>query len=357
MCLREKTKVIILKQIRLDFKENLLRSVNTTKGRKYGRKDDDNCISSVGPYSLDKMKILQSKGLRRLAEKTQVHSLPFNPHIRTRLVHTFEVVANSISTANILGINPDLCEAIAWGHDIGHGPYGHIFEEVTGINHAMNGAVISQELERKGKGLNLTREVVDGIISHSRNKSALVIDKRKSNEINLIVYIDKIAYTFSDFNDFQRLGMLAGKEIPESILCLGDGINAQRKRTNACLEALIEESLTEGKISFSQSKIAQEFKEIRNWMFEEMYLPIDWEEKKKNLRTIIRYFKEGGDKFCENLQPDFVVSLMTDKEANWFSEILKRREPTIEEVNKLSLMEIIPSLNGKKIDHTKYDLW
>lgn len=349
--------MIILRQIRLDIGKNSLKSVNTTEGRKYGRKDDDNCIFSITPYSLDKIKILQSKGLRRLAEKTQVHSLPFNPHIRTRLIHTFEVVANSISTANILGLNSDLCEAIAWGHDIGHGPYGHIFEEVTGINHAVNSAIVSQELERKGKGLNLTREVVDGILTHSRNKNALVIDERKSNEINLIVYVDKIAYTFSDFNDFQRLGMFADKKIPESILRLGNGVNAQRKRTSVCLEALIEESLTEGKISFALCKIAQKFKEIRNWMFEEMYLPIDWEEKKENLRTIIRYFEGEGNKFCENLQPNFVVSLMTDKEADWFSEILKRREPTIEEINKLSLMEIIPSLNGKKIDHTKYDLW
>ncbi len=345
-----------MKQIKLNTKRKLLEPTKNTKGRKK-RQDDDNYLLSIDPYSLDKIKILQSKGLRRLAEKTQVHSLPFNPHVRTRLVHTFEVVANSISIANILGLNVELCEAIALGHDIGHTPYGHSGEELLEINHAINSAVILQEVERKGDGLNLTKEVVDGIISHSRNKNDLVIDKRKSNEINLIIYVDKIAYTFSDFNDFQRLKMFENKEIPETIFRLGDGINAQRKRIETCVKALVKESLEEERISFSQSKVAQEFKEIRDWMFKEMYIHIDWEKEKENLEIIIEYFKGEGNEFCENLHSNFVVSMMTDREANYLSEILRERKPTKEEINKLSLMEIIPLLNGKKIDHTKYDLW
>ena len=346
-----------MRQIGLDIGERLLEPTRITTGRKYDHDDDDRYLFSVNPFLIDRGKILQSKGLRRLAEKTQVHSLPFNPHIRTRLIHTFEVVANSISVANMLGLNSDLCEAIAWGHDIGHTPYGHSGEKVLKINHAINSAVILQEVERKGNGLNLTREVIDGIISHSRNKNAIAIDKRKSNEINLIVYIDKIAYTFSDINDFLRLGMFEDKEIPEAIFNLGNGVNAQRKRTEACIEALIEESLEEERISFSQSEIAQEFKKIRDWMFKEMYLPIDWSYQKENLDIIVEYFNGEGKKFCGELHSNFVVSLMTDREANCLSEILRERMPTKEEINKLSLMEIIPSLNGKKIDHTKYDLW
>ena len=349
--------MIILRQIRLDIGEELLEPTKVTKGRKNQRHDDDSYLSSITPWSLDKIKILNSKGLRRLAEKTQVHSLPFNPHIRTRLVHTFEVVANSISVAHTLRLNTNLCEAIALAHDMGHTPFGHAGEEVLKINHAINGAVIPQEIERRGNGLNLTREVVDGIISHSRNKNAIDIDKRKSNEINLIVYVDKIAYTFSDFNDFQRLGWLEDKDIPEAIFKLGNGINAQRKRTETCIEALIKESLEEKRISFSQSKVAYEFKEIRDWMYQEMYLPIDWSYQKESLQTIVEYFEGEGNEFCENLHPNFVVSLMTDREANWFSDILRERKPIKEEINELSLMEIIPSLNGKEIDHTKYDLW
>jgi dGTPase len=346
------------RQTRLDIKENKLIATTVTKGRRFSvRNDDDGYSFSVNPYRLDIAKILQGKSIRRLADKTQVHSLPSNPHIRTRLIHTFEVVANSTLVADELGLNVNLCEAIAWGHDVGHTPYGHTGEEVLGINHAVNGAVILQEVERKGAGLNLTREVIDGIISHSRNKKDLFIDKRKSNEISLIVYIDKISYTFSDFNDFQRLGMFRDKEIPEAIFRLGNGINAQRKRTEACIEALVSESIEKGIISFSESEIAREFKETRDWMFKEMYHPLDWENEKENLKTVIEYFEGDGLEFCDNLHPNFVVSLMTDKEANWLSEILRNRNPTMEEINRLSLMEIIPPLNGKTIDHTKYDLW
>jgi len=347
-----------LRQLRLDIGKNKLTATTVTKGRKFSAKeDDDGYAFSVNQWKMDISKILQSKGIRRLQDKTQVHSLPSNPHIRNRLIHTFDVVANSIPIASELGLDVDLCEAIAWGHDIGHTPYGHAGEEVLGLNHAINSAIILQEVERKGFGLNLTREVVDGIISHSRNKNALVIDERKSNEINLIVYIDKIAYTFSDFNDFQRLGMFKNKEAPEAIFELGNGINAQRKRTEACIEALISESIEKDTVSFSESKIAQEFKEIRDWMFKEMYHPLDWEKEKENLKTVIEYFNGDGLEFCDNLHPNFVVSLMTDKEANWLSKILRNKNPTMEEINRLSLMEIIPPLNGKEIDHTKYDLW
>lgn len=347
-----------MRQTRIDIGRNQLPATTVTRGRKSTAKnDDDGHLFSANQYRLDIAKILQSKSIRRLPNKTQVHTSPFNPHIRTRMIHTFDVVANSILIADELELNANLCEAIAWGHDIGHTPYGHAGEEVLEINHAVNGAVVLQEVERKGTGLNLTREVVDGIISHSRNKKDLVINKRKSNEINLIVYIDKIAYTFSDFNDFQRLEMFRDKKIPEAIFEFGNGINAQRKRTETCLEALISESVEKGTISFSESKIAQEFKKIRDWMFKEMYHPLDWRNKKENLKIILEYFNNDGLEFCENLHPNFVVSLMTDKEADWFSEILRRKNPTIEEINKLSLTEIIPSLNGKTIDHTKYDLW
>lgn len=345
-------------QTRLDVGKSRLIATRVTKGRKFSaKKDDDGYAFSVNQWKMDISKILQSKGIRRLADKTQVHSLPLNPHIRTRLIHTFDVVANLIPVADELELNTDLCEAIGWGHDIGHTPYGHAGEEVLGLNHAINSALILQEVERKGVGLNLTREVVDGIISHSRNKNALIIDERKSNEINLVVYIDKIAYTFSDFNDFQRLGMFKNKEVPEAIFEFGNGPNAQRKRTETCIEALISESIEKGTISFSKSKIAQEFKEIRDWMFKEMYHPLDWEKEKENLKIVIEYFNDDGLEFCDNLHPNFVVSLMTDKEANWLSGILRSKNPTIEEINKLSLMEIIPSLDGKAIDHRKYNLW
>ncbi len=345
------------RQTRLDAAGRELRPLEISKGRKFRiREDDDDCLFSLDPWLLDETKILQSKALRRLPEKTQVHSLPFNPHIRTRLTHTLEVTAISVEIAGMLGLNVNLCRAAALGHDVGHVLYGHAGEEVLKINHAINSAVILQKVERKGEGLNLTWEVVNAIMSHSRNKKELYINKRQSNETSLLVLADKIAYLFSDFNDFQRLGMFKGKEIPEEFLEFGEGPNAQRKRVATCLEALIEESLDKGRISFSESEIAKKFRKIRDWMYKEMYLKKEWEGSKMGgLRAIVEYF-ENSD-FCGNLDSNFVVGLMTDREADWLAKILEERKPTQEEVNRLSLMEIIPSLSGKEIDHTRYDLW
>ncbi len=345
------------RQTRLNATGRELKPLEISRGRKLRiRKDDDDCLFSLDPWLLDETKILQSKALRRLPEKTQVHSLPFNPHIRTRLTHTLEVTAISVEIAGMLGLNVNLCRAAALGHDVGHVPYGHAGEEVLKINHAINSAVILQKVERKGEGLNLTWEVVNAIMSHSRNKKELYINKRQSNETSLLVLADKIAYLFSDFNDFQRLGMFKGKEIPEEFLEFGEGPNAQRKRVATCLEALIEESLDKGRISFSESEIAKKFRKIRDWMYKEMYLKKEWEDSKMGgLRTIVEYF-ENSD-FCGNLDSNFVVGLMTDREADWLAKILEERKPIQEEVDQLSLMEIIPSLNGKEIDHTKYELW
>lgn len=347
------------RQTRLD--ERILKPLRISKGRKFRRDDDDRYLFGLDPWLLDETKILQSKALRRLPEKTQVHSLPFNPHIRNRMIHTLEVTAISVETASILGLNVNFCRAAALGHDVGHVPYGHAGEEVLEINHALNGVVILQEVERKGAGLNLTWEVVNAIMSHSRSrfkdKKELSIDKRQPNEASLLVLADKIAYLFSDFNDFQRLGMLKNKEVPEEFFEFGAGPNAQRKRVASCLEALIEESLDKGRISFSESEIAKKFRGIRDWMYEEMYFKKEWENSKmEDLKMIVEYFRENDD-LCGNLDPNFVVSLMTDREADYLAEILRDRKPSQGEISRLSLMEIIPSLNGKEIDHTKYDFW
>lgn len=351
------------RQTRLDMIGRKLESLKPRKGgkdRKFKR-ERDNYLLGLDFYVYDEVSILQSKALRRLSEKTQVHSLPFNPHVRTRMTHTLEVAAISVEIAYILELNVNFCRAAALGHDVGHVPYGHAGAKVLEIDHALNSAVILQEVERKGAGLNLTREVVSAIVSHSRShlkeKRELFIDKKQPNEASLLVLADKIAYLFSDFDDFQRMGMLKGKEVPKEFLELGEGTNAQRKRVASCIEALIEESLDKGRISFSKSEVAKKFRGIRDWMYEEMYLKKEWENSKmEGLRMIVEYFRENDD-LCGNLCPSFVVSLMTDKEANWLAEILKDRKPSQEEINRLSLMEIIPSLDGKEIDHTRYDLW
>lgn len=354
--------MIELRQFRFDTLGKKLQAVKGTTGRKLGfTHKSDPSFFYVNPFLFDENSILESKAFRRLPDKTQVHSLPFNPHVRNRMTHSFEVASTATTIASVLGLNVNLCRAAAFGHDAGHTPYGHAGERILQISHALNGVVILQETERKGDGLNLTRETVEAILYHSSSKKGLwenQANREISNEAKVVKISDKISFIFSDFNDFsvRRPEFLEGKEIPPEFFELGSGKNAQRERVATCIGALVEESLEKETVLFSDSEVARKFVEITKWMYKELYLPIDWSREKENLEMIVEYFSDNND-LCGNLHSNFVGSLTTDREANFLSEILWRREPTEEEINKLSLMEIIPSLNGKEIDHTKYDLW
>jgi len=334
-------------------------------GRKHKRKDDDKCYWRLDPALLDEEKILQSKGIRRLADKTQVHCKlrALNFHIRNRMSHTMEVAAISIAVAALLGLNVNFCRAIALGHDIGHPPYGHLGEKVLNINHAFNGAIVLQEVERKGAGLNLCKETINAIMSHSRDNVAFWLDQNLPNEMNVLVSVDKIVYTHSDISDFERVGMLSESDLPEEIFELGKGTNAQRIRTNACVIALIDESLEKGRVSFSESREAKIFRDIRDWMYKNMYNPLDFTEERmwmrRNLEEVVEYLEFSGK--CDNLDPRFAASLMTDKEVNKMAELLRKPDATRGETDQLfdmlSISEVIRSLKGKEINHTKNPLW
>jgi dGTPase len=137
-------------------------------------------------YRVDIDKILNSKANRRLPYKTQVFSQPVNKHIRTRKSHTEEVYTLSQFISDSLGLNSDLCCAIAAGHDLGHFPYGHTTEQkftqilressknnVTELDHSLMGLIIVNNVERKGFGLNLTYETMEGILNHSTEEKTL----------------------------------------------------------------------------------------------------------------------------------------------------------------------------------------
>jgi dGTPase len=171
--------------------------------------DDDNYMFSFGsPYLIDAQhKILPSKAIRRLDSKTQVLTGILNKHVRTRLSHTYEVISFAVLAARILGLNENLCYAIALSHDIGHPPLGHNTEKfistISGktFRHEIFAVVIAQKIERKGNGLNLTYQVLEGILNHSRGSDSLFLPEKSTPEANLAMYADKIAYIFADINN------------------------------------------------------------------------------------------------------------------------------------------------------------
>src|SRR5919205_1989820 len=164
------------------------------------------------PFQRDRDRIVHSKAFRRLKHKTQVFISPEGDHYRTRLTHTLEAAGIARTCARALGLNEDLTEAIALGHDLGHPPFGHIGEEVLdaclrerygrAFRHNHHSLRIVERLERDGAGLNLTEQVRDGILRHTGP------DLPATLEGQIVRLVDRVAYINHDIDDALRAGVL-----------------------------------------------------------------------------------------------------------------------------------------------------
>ena len=150
------------------------------------------------PFQRDRDRIVHSTSFRRLKNKTQVFIAPEGDHYRTRMTHTLEVTGIARNVARALGLNEDLTEAIGYGHDLGHPPFGHIGEEVIdaairdrggeGFKHNEHSVRVVEVLERGGEGLNLTRQVRDGILTHTGPVKPETLEGR------IVRLVDRVAY-------------------------------------------------------------------------------------------------------------------------------------------------------------------
>jgi len=321
--------------------------------------DEDLWILHYGnDYSIDAFgKILVSKAFRRLDSKTQVLTANINPHVRKRNSHTSEVVNAATIIARILGLNEDLCLAIALGHDIGHAPFGHLGEdfisEITGKNfrHEVFGVVIAQHIERQGKGLNLTHQVLEGIKEHARGLGNLSPKESVSEEANVVMYADKIAYVLADINDiFERTRILDYRKFPRiHKLAYRCGEN-QRERMAFCIKGLCQESAEKECVSFETSEAAKIFSELKDNMYK-VYGLVNLQNSAEVLGKIYSFLSET--KLIGNVEPALVLALMTDVEVIYLygKDCISGRD-----FYDCSVAEIIEHLNGKNIDFSNPDL-
>ena len=191
-------------------------------------------------FQRDRDRIIHSKAFRRLKHKTQVFISPESDHYRTRLTHTLEVsqVARTISRA--LRLNEDLTEAIALGHDLGHTPFGHAGERAlndlneTGFTHFEQSVRVCERLEKGGEGLNLTYEVLDGILHHTRGEWPA------TNEGKIVRFSDRIAYINHDIDDAVSADIISESDIPREITKhLGD---TKSERIDKLVKSVVENS-------------------------------------------------------------------------------------------------------------------
>lgn len=179
-------------------------------------------------YARDRDRIIHSRAFRRLEAKTQVFTTRFSDHFRNRLTHTLEVSQIARTVASVLGLNAELVEALALVHDIGHPPFGHAGERKLDelmrphggfFDHNLHALRIVEQFEQRYldfPGLNLTFEVREGIIKHSREYSAkefpqhteYLLDLRPPLEAQLIDYVDEIAYNTADLDDAREAELL-----------------------------------------------------------------------------------------------------------------------------------------------------
>jgi dGTPase len=295
---------------------------------------------SIRPaFQHDRDRIIHSKSFRRLKHKTQVFLTPSGDHYRTRLTHTLEVAQIARTMAKALCLNEDLTEAIALGHDLGHTPFGHAGEETLneicpgGFHHAAQSLRVVDLLEKDGRGLNLTFEVRDGILKHSKGKGEILAedpgDMPCTYEGKLVRIADIIAYINHDIDDAMRAGLILPADIPRDCLeRLGD---SHGRRIDTMVKDIIEQAQgTEPlKIGLSQNVLEATVK-LRDFLYERVYdLPqvhADFHKSAKILRELHAYYlekkeafrQEAGEAYArepvERAISDFIAG-MTDRYA------------------------------------------
>lgn len=253
-------------------------------------------------YQKDRDRILHSKTFRRLKHKTQVFLSPEGDHYRTRLTHTLEVSQIARTVARALRLNEDLTEAISLGHDLGHTPFGHAGERVLdelapfGFRHYEQSVRVVEKLENDGKGLNLTYEVRNGILCHTRGTQADTMEGR------IVRIADRIAYINHDIDDAERAGVLEEGEIPKEITrVLGERRSA---RIDTLVRSLVEN--TRGEELKMSPEVQEAFDALHAFMFSTVYSnPVAKEEEKKVpdlVRKLYRYYAAYPEKLPEEMQ-------------------------------------------------------
>ena len=265
-------------------------------------------------FQRDRDRIIHSKAFRRLKHKTQVFIAPLGDHYVTRLTHTLEVsqIARTISRA--LNLNEDLTEAIALGHDLGHTPFGHAGEDVLnelyhqGFRHNEQSLRVVDLLEKNGQGLNLTWEVRDGIVNHSKTRADVLGQgwgKVDTLEGEVCKIADAIAYINHDIGDAIRAGIITEDDLPVSTITVLGHSHSGRINTMVCdvidysWSARGDDTKHRPTIGMSP-QILEATNTLRVFLFDRVYnvraTLAETEKAREVIRLLYKYFNEHEDR-------------------------------------------------------------
>jgi dGTPase len=271
-------------------------------------------------FQRDRDRIIHCKSFRRLKHKTQVFIAPLGDHYVTRLTHTLEVSQIARTIARALNLNEDLTEAIALGHDLGHTPFGHWGEDTLnelydkGFRHNEQSLRIVELLEKDGRGLNLTWEVRDGIVSHS--KSAVSVLGKEWGEVGtlegeVVKISDMVAYINHDIGDAVRASILTEKDLPQdAVKALG---NSHSQRINTMVSDIVKSSwdvrvndIIKERPSIKMSPVVLAAAEkLRDFLFTRVYDPNMESADAANAKDVVIFLWKYFNKHAEKLPAEY----------------------------------------------------
>ncbi|MGA2159542.1 MAG: deoxyguanosinetriphosphate triphosphohydrolase [Dehalococcoidia bacterium] len=267
-------------------------------------------------FQRDRDRIIFSNAFRRLKHKTQVFIAPLGDHYVTRLTHTLEVSQIARTIARAMNLNEDLAEAIALGHDLGHTPFGHMGEQALnellsgGFRHNEQSLRVVDYIENKGKGLNLTYEVRDGILNHSKGNLE-IMEEGWNNLLTLegqvVKIADLVAYINHDVEDAMRAGIISPSDLPRSTSkVLGD---TNSRRINRLVTDIVVFSTAnmnrELPVIGMTEKIRNAANELREFLFLRVYNTSLETEEVRKARQIIFFLFNYLIENPEKLPPEY----------------------------------------------------
>lgn len=285
-----------IRQLTENREKEILSPYATLSCESVGREVKEEKCELRTDFQRDRDRIIHCKAFRRLKHKTQVFLSPESDHYRTRLTHTLEVAQIARTIARALRFNEDLTEAIALGHDLGHTPFGHAGERALaniysgGFTHFAQSVRVCRVIEKSGKGLNLTHEVLDGIMNHTRGEWP------HTPEGKIVRFSDRIAYINHDIDDAITAGVFSEDTIPlEFREVLGF---RKSERINTLVKSIVEN--TEKDDVKMDERTQKAYEDLHTFMYDTVYLNpvVKFEETKVDgiVNGIYDYLLKNPDK-------------------------------------------------------------
>lgn len=308
---------------RIERREESLSPHATRSASSRGRRVPETPSEVRGEFQRDRDRIIHTNSFRRLKHKSQVFVAPQGDHFTTRLTHVIEVQQVARTIARALNLNEDLVEAAALGHDLGHTPFGHIGEGVLnemldgGFHHSRHSVRIVETLEKQGRGLNLTVEVIEAIRRHSKPEGEFLSQAAVADmtlEAQIVRISDALAYLAHDISDALRAGFFTLEDLP------GDAVDALGERHSQRVNALVTDVIAaswdctgetepeDGRPWIRMSpQIGDITTRLRVFMFERFYHPISSSREGRKAADIVRILLERF-----RAEPDLIPRWLRD---------------------------------------------